>query len=78
MDCAIPSVSDGEASIYYNSTLEGSQLEYSIKCENKNILSLVAVCQKNATWFPDPSEYVCTSSTSETMPPKSVEHSKRL
>lgn len=76
MDCGIPSVT-GDANINYSSTLEGSQLVYSIKCEDKNISS-IAVCQKHAIWLPDPAEYVCSSTNSETTPPEFVEHSKRL
>ena len=68
MDCGIPSVT-GDANINYSSTLEGSQLVYSIKCEDKNV-PLVVVCQKNATWLPDPAEYVCSSSNSKTMSPE--------
>jgi hypothetical protein len=75
VDCGIPSTT-GDTTIYYNSTLEGSELVYSIKCEDENVSS-VAVCQKNATWLPDPTDYVCSSST---MSPESnfVEQGKRL
>lgn len=75
MDCGIPIVSD-DTDIYYSSTMEGSQLVYSIKCKDHNVSS-VAVCQENATWLPDPAEYVCSSSNTETVAPEFGEHSKR-
>ena len=76
MDCGIPNVT-GDINIYYSSTVEGSQLVYNIKCGDKNASS-VTVCQKNATWLPDPAEYICFSSNTETVSPELGEHSKRL
>ena len=67
----------GAINIYYSSTLEVSLLVYSIKCEDTNASS-VAVCQKNATWLPDPAEYICPSSNTEKVSPEFGEHSKRL
>ena len=52
-----------------------SQLVYSIECRGEN-MSSVAVCQKSATWMPDPMEYVCSSNSLLTVSPDVIEHSK--
>ena len=66
VNCGVPNITTNYPDItiiHYNGTLEGSSLLHAINCNNE-IVSSTSVCQRNATWTPDPAEYVClTSST---------------
>ena len=70
-DCGVPQL-DGNVTLNYSSTLEGSVLTLTCTCEHDTstdgeILRLSVTCHSSGNWIPDPAQFTCSPST--TVPP---------
>ena len=69
-DCGEPLV-DGNVTLNYNSTLEGSRSVLVLTCENMNDNEqiIIVTCQSSGNWIPDPTQFTCSSSITVHVPP---------
>ena len=55
---------DGNVTLNYSSTLEGSKSVLILTCENSNEEILSVICHSSGNWIPDPAQFICSFFTS--------------
>ena len=66
-DCRFPLAKNDVILVSYSSALENSLLEFSFRSGLIPDTTLIAVCHRNASWIPSPTDHVCTTTSTHTL-----------